>query len=112
MQEILGQLAVGGEVEIGEDDLSPPQQPALARLRLLDLDDHVRPAIDFFGRGDQFRPMVDVLVVAQAGAQPRARLDQHAVARTGQFLGPHRQQADAIFVEFDFFGDAGRRRGS
>ena len=106
LQEVLGQLAVGGEVEIGEDDLPPPQQPALAGLGLFDLDDHLRPAVDLFGRGGQFGPVADVLVVAQAGAAARARLDQHAVSRAGQFFRPDGQQADAIFVVLDFFGDA------
>ena len=50
--------------------------------------------------------MADVLVVAQAGAGAGARLDQHAVSGAGQFLRPHGQQADAVFVMLDFFGDA------
>ena len=106
LQEVLGQLAIGGEVEIGEDDLPLPQQPALAGLGLLDLDDHLRPAVDLFGRGDHFRPMAGVLVVAQAGAGARARLDQHAVSGAGQFFRPHGQQADAVFVILDLFGDS------
>ena len=106
LQEVLGQLAIGGEMEIGEDDLPAPQQPALAGLGLLDLDDHFRLAVDLFGRGGHFGAMADVFVVAQAGAGARARLDQHAVSRAGQFFRPHGQQADAVFVILDFFGDA------
>ncbi len=83
-----------------------PQQRHFAGLRLLDLDDHVGPAVDLFGRGDQFGPMADVVLVGQAGADARARLDQHAVSGAGQFFRPHGQQADAIFVTLDFFGDA------
>ena len=39
-----GLLGSGGEVEIGEEDLTLAQHRALGRLRLLDLHDHVAPA--------------------------------------------------------------------
>ncbi len=77
-------------------------------LRLLDLDDHVRPAVDLLGGGDDFGAVADVSVVVQAGAGPGSRLDQHAVSGAGQLLGPDGQQADAIFIVLDFLGNSNK----
>ena len=43
-QQRFGKLPVGGQMEVGEDDLAAPQHGDFAGLRLLDLDDHVGPA--------------------------------------------------------------------
>ena len=45
-------------------------------------------------------------MVAQPGAQARARLDQHVVAGPGQLFNPHRQEPDAIFIPLGFFRHA------
>ena len=55
-QQRLGKLPVGGQMEIGEDDLSAPQQRDFAGLRLLDLDDHLGPAEDFLRADDHSAP--------------------------------------------------------
>src|SRR5262250_2475074 len=71
---------VGGEVEIGEDDLPRPHQRPLDRQRLLDLDDQVGVPPDVGGGGDNFGAMLGVVVVADAGALAGAGLDQDPVA--------------------------------
>ena len=45
-----GQRLVGGEVEVGEDDLPGRMQRPLLGQRLLDLDDQVGPLPDVLGR--------------------------------------------------------------
>ena len=76
----------------------------LAGLRLLDLDDHVGPGVDFLRAGDHLGAVADVLLVGQSRAHAGRGLDQHLMAGAGEFLGPHGQQAHAIFIRFDFLG--------
>ena len=42
LHERFGQCAIGGEVQIGEENLARAQQGIFRRVRLLDLHDHVR----------------------------------------------------------------------
>ncbi len=106
LQQIFGQLAVGGEVKIGEDDLARPQHLEFGRLRLLDLDDHLRTGVNLLGGGDDFGAVAGVLVVAETRSRAGRGLDQHVVPCAGKLLGADGQQADAVFVILDFFGDA------
>ena len=99
-----GQRPVGGEVEIGEDDLAGPQLRQLGRLRLLDLHDHLRPGVNLVRAGNDLGPGLLVILVGQPGAEPRAGLDQHLVARPGQFLRSHGQHSHAVFVSLDLSG--------
>ena len=44
LQQRVGELATGGEVQVGEEDLARAQPQVLGRERLLDLDDQFRLA--------------------------------------------------------------------
>jgi hypothetical protein len=67
-------------MQVGVEDLAVAQLHPFARLRLLDLDDHVRLGEHLCGRlGDRGAGgAVGIVVGADAGAG--ARLDQHFVA--------------------------------
>jgi hypothetical protein len=75
-----GQGLVGGEVEVGEDDLAGTEQRPLGRQRLLDLDDEVGALPDGGRVGNDVGPMRGVLLVGDAAALAGPRLDQHLVA--------------------------------
>src|SRR5262249_6804278 len=71
---------VGGEVEVGEDELPRPQQRPLFLQRLLDLDPQVGPAPDRWRVRDDVGAVGRVLLVADAAALAGARLDEDRVA--------------------------------
>ena len=56
LHQRLGLVAVGGEVEVGEQDLVVAQRPAFLRLRLLHLHDHLGGGEDLLRRGHDARP--------------------------------------------------------
>src|SRR5262249_28512204 len=72
LQHRVGELAVGGEVEVREQQLPLLDQRVLLRQRLLDLDDHLRLAVDAGGAGLHARADLGERGVGDAGAEPRA----------------------------------------
>ena len=99
-------LGVGRQVQIGEEDLRRAQHPPLRRLRLLDLDDHVGGGKDLGRGGDDARAGGRVGGIGGADARTRAGLHQHLVAGRGVLAHGRRRQADAVFLDLDFLGDA------
>ena len=83
-----------------------PQQPHFRRLRLLDLDDHVGPAVDLLRPGDQFGARGERIPDRSIPSPIRPRSRPGRGDPSGHFLNPHRQQTDAIFVRLYFLGHA------
>ena len=81
-----GQLAIGGEVEIGEEHLALADQLQFAGLRLLDFHDQVGPGEDLLGPADQLGARPQIIVIRQAGAEAGARFDQHLVPAADELL--------------------------
>ena len=77
-----------------------------ARLRLLDLDHHVRPGEHLGGGPGDSRAGGTVGVVVRSDAGAGAGLDQNVMAVRRIFAHRARRQANAIFVVLDFPGAA------
>ena len=75
-------------MQIGEQHLTVAQHPALDRLRLLDLDDHVGAREHVRGRADDGRAGALVIVVGGADAGAGARLDQRPRGRARPSRAP------------------------
>ncbi len=93
-------------MQVGEQNLAFAQHLALARLRLLDLDDHFGALEDLFRRADDLRAILHVDLVADADAIAGVGLDQHLVAVLDRLAHARRRHADAVFVVLDFLGYA------
>ena len=98
----LGLLRIGSEMQVGVEDLPLAQLHPFARLRLLDLDDHVGLFKHIAGRCGDPGAGGDIGAVVRADARARARLDQHLMAVRHIFAHRAWRQADAIFVILDF----------
>ncbi len=110
--QALGLGRVGGEVEIGEEDLAGAELDPFGRLRLLDLDDHVGLGEDRGRIGCDIGTGGAVVGVAGADASTGAGFDQHPVAMSDILADGSRREADAEFARLDFPGDANEHGGS
>ena len=97
---------VGGEVEIGENDLARPQQLHFRRLRLLDLEIMSARPYTSCGPATSSAPWRRYSWSVNPEPSPAPVSTRTLVAGPGQFLDAHRQHADAIFVRLDFLGHA------
>ena len=102
-QQAFGQLAVGGEMKIGEDHLPFANQRDLALLRLLHLHDHVGPREDLARALDQLGARLHIIAIGQSRARAGPGLDQHLMPAADEFFDAHRQHRHAIFVLLDLF---------
>jgi len=93
-------------MEISEEHLAFAEHRALHGLRLLHLDDHVGCAEDLARRGGHLRACAYVVVVHHADSLPRIALDDDLVPLMHDLADRLRGQADAIFENLDFLGDA------
>ena len=73
LQQRVGALAGGGEVEVGEERLVLAQPPVLLGDRLLDLEHHVGGGPDLVGGAEDGGSGGDVLLVRDGGADAGAR---------------------------------------
>ncbi len=99
----MGLFRIGGEMQIGEQDLALVELLALDGQRLLHLHDHFRFGEDLVGILDDGGARCDVVGVGNPRAKTRACLHHHLVAVVHQFLHGRRDEAHAIFVVLDFF---------
>ena len=97
-------LGVRREVQIGEEDLPLAQHLPFARLRLLDLDDHLGRGEDLGRAADDARTGGHVVRIAGADAGTRPRLHDQLVAVARIFTHRHRREADTMFLDLDFLG--------
>ena len=102
----LGLRLVGGEVEIGEEQVARLEQRDFARLRLLDLHDHFALREHVGRRRDDARADVDIVLVVEIDSRSRLGLDDDLMAGGDQLGDRRRGQPDAIFVVLDFLGYA------
>ena len=104
----VAQRGVGGQVEIGKQDLAFFKHRAFIEVRLLDLDH------EGLGKGLQRRANAsagrDVIRVAESNAGTGIGLDHDAVPAMGQFRNGRRRESDAVFVDLGLPGNANAHR--
>ena len=86
--EELRQRAVGREMQEREQELPGPEPGVFLRLRLLYLQDHVRPGEDLVGAGGDARSGAHVFLIADRGASPAPGLQHDLVTRRGELSHP------------------------
>ena len=102
----VGLDSVGREVEIGEQHLIAPQHGALRRLGLLHLHDHLRGAVDLSHLVDHLGTRPFVVLVEEPDFRAGIPFDHDPVAVLHELAHPCRRNADAIFVNLGFLGNA------
>ena len=100
----LGLRLVGGEVEVGEQDVARFEHRDLGRLGLLDLDDHVGAREHRSGVGEDRGTGLFVIGIRKIDAHTGTGLDHDFMTGMHQFADRRRGQPDAIFVILDFLG--------
>jgi hypothetical protein len=96
-------VSIGGQVQVGEDDLALPDQVVLGGQGLLDMHDHVGRIEDRLGRVDQLGPGLDVGLVGKAAAGTGHFLHQHRVAVVDHHLDARRGHAHPVLLRLDLF---------
>ena len=86
-QQPPSQLSIGGEMQIGKQDLVLAQQQNLIRLRLLHLDDHLGSPEQFGDAGHDLGPGACIGRVIEPDPGAGAALDDDADARGGPVRG-------------------------
>ena len=105
-QQRFSERTVGRQVQISEQHLARSQQRVLGRLRFLHLHQQLR--LFEHPRVPVHQQCAGLLVIAVGIARARARaaFDDHPVPALGELVGRRGQERDAIFLVFDFPGDA------
>lgn len=106
LQQRVGALAGGGEVEVGEERLVLAQPVVLLGDRLLDLQQQVGRGPDLVGGAEEGGTGGGVLVVGDGGAHSGAPLHDHLVAVPHQLVHPGRGDRHTELVVLDLAGDA------
>ena len=75
-------------------------------MRLFDFDDQVGLVKDSVVVAHEGRPRRIIIGIRIAGATAGTALNDDPVAAFDKLVGSGRKQRDAIFLAFDFFGDA------
>ena len=102
----LRQLLVGGEVEVGEDELTLPHVRPFALDRLLHLHDHLAVAPHRRGIGRDLRADRGVASSREAAAQPAPVSTSTECPAPISDLGAGGHERDAILVGLDLFRNA------
>ena len=104
--EVVGLRGIGSQMQIGEDDLASAQLPPFGCKRFLHLHDQFGALKYLIRTCHDFGTSGHVLLIGNAGACTCGRLDRNAMPPRRQFLDGCRSEADAVFVGFDFSGNA------
>ena len=105
VHELLRQIWVGRQVQVGEEDVVRTEPCHLVRLRFLDLDYQLGFAEGGVGVGHDRRPLAGIVCVAEGRPLPRSRLNEHRVAAVGEFASAGRRQGHPVLVRFRFCRD-------
>ena len=105
LEQEVGESAVGGQVQVGEQLLALAEAVVLGRDRLLDLDDQVGAGEHLVGGGDDGGAGRGVLGVGEARTVAGAALDQHPVSVVDELGHPVRLDGDPVLVVLDLLGD-------
>jgi len=101
--ERLGLLEVGGQVEIGEENLVFTKEAVFGGEGFLHLDDQIgREGVGMVG--DQLGAGLLVLLVGIAGADAGVFFHDHLVPALDELVGGGGKQGDTCFLRFDLLG--------
>ena len=106
VEQGLGALRAGGQVQVGEQDLAGLHPLVLDRDGFLDLEDHLGLAPHLVVVVGDLGPRGDELVVGDRGAGARSGLDDHLVAMSGELVHAGRGDRHPVLVVLDLAGDA------
>jgi hypothetical protein len=106
IDQTLGLGQVGSQMQVGEEQLALAQQLVLARLRFLDLHDHLGLFEDRLRRARDLRANGAVGVVVESDAGPGAGLHQHLMTMVDQLPRGAGRQADAVLMILDLLRHA------
>jgi hypothetical protein len=101
LEEELGEAAVRGEVQVGEQLLAGPEAVVLGRHRLLDLDDQVGRGEHVVGVGEDLGAGGGVLVVGEPGPDAGSGLHDDLVAVVHQLRDAVRGECHPLLVVLD-----------
>ena len=106
LQQGIGLLKIGGQVQIGVKDQAFPEEGIFAFQRFLDLDHHIHQVPDIRGVVDQGSARVHIFIVRESGAKACAFLDIHMMSCGNIGADVVRGQADPVFIVLDLFDTA------
>ena len=101
--QILGLLGIGSKVQVGEQDLAFAHHFALAGLRFLDLDDHVRLGENLFRGFHDLGTRLSEVIVRGVDAETGPRFHHHLMSVVHGLGDTLRGHAYPEFVVFNFF---------
>ena len=99
-----GELLLSRKVEIGEQDLSFAHERILTGDGLLHFHDHFGFRPDVFDIVDNRRSGVDIGGIWKTASVPCSFFHKNGMSVADQFNDASRNEGDAVFVGFDFFG--------
>ena len=108
--EPIGERAVGGEVQVGEEHEVVTEVAVFARDRLLDLEQQLGARPHLGGVVEERRPGGLVLGIRHGGAEARPALHEDLMARCDQVVNARGRQRHAVLVVLHFGGDADPHR--
>src|SRR5690349_18317291 len=91
-------------MQVREQHLTRPQHLSLHRLRLLDLDDHLRGIENLARRWSDSRARSHVIVVRHADALTRIVLDDRLVTVARELADRFGSQSHPVLQHLDFLG--------
>ena len=104
--QVLRLRQIGGEMQIGEQNLPAMQLLPLLGQRFLDFDDHFSPGENLRRRVNELGAGASVFLIRGTGSDARAPFDDHAVPMINKFRDRRRRHSDAEFVVLDLLGNA------
>ena len=100
----MGLGRIGGQMQIGEQDLTGAQHRPFGGLRFFDLDDHVAGFEHLGGGADDLRPGGDVIGIRKARAGACIGFDRNLMPMRHGLARGIGGDADAVFLRLDFLG--------
>jgi hypothetical protein len=104
-EQVVGELFVCGEVEVGKDDLFRPEEWPFAGERFLDFDDQIGGSKDLGMGIHECSAAGGIIVIRDAAPETSAAFDEHAMSVADKFFDAAGEHGDAVFIGFDFFGE-------
>ena len=108
--QTVGERAVGGEVQVGEEHEVVAEVAVLARDRLLHLEQQLGASPDLGGVVEQGRTGRFVLGIRHRRALARAALHEHLMTRPREIVDARGRQCHAVLVVLHFGGDGDPHR--
>ena len=100
------QLAVGGEVEVCEEQLALADKLVFGGNRFLHLDDHVGGSVDVLDGGEDGGACGYIFRVGEAAALAGRVLNEQFMAVGHEFLHSRGGRAHAVLIVLDLFWDS------